>query len=117
MHRACAEAGRMHRAERGGGVAFIARRPSGTAANGPAGMSDDDKLNLRPASAQELEESLSFALRFSGRKRVHHADDAMARITAERLVQHLERSGFVLMKRPPATPPSTSRHSHPNATD
>ena len=52
-------------------------------------MSDDDKLNLRPASAHEIEESLSFALRFSGRKRVHHADDAMARITAERLVQHL----------------------------
>ena len=80
-------------------------------------MSDDDKLNLRPASAQEIEESLSFALRFSGRKRVHHADDAMARITAERLVQHLERSGFVLMKRPPAAPPSTSGHSHPNAAD
>ena len=80
-------------------------------------MSDEDKLNLHPASAQEIEESLSFALRFSGRKRVHHADDAMARITAERLVQHLERSGFVLMKRPPAAPPSTSRHSHPNATD
>ncbi len=76
-------------------------------------MSDDDKLNLRPASAHEIEESLSFALRFSGRKRVHHADDAMARITAERLVQHLERSGFVLMKRPPSTAPSTSGHSHP----
>ena len=57
-------------------------------------MSDEDKLNLRPVSAQESEESLSFALRFSGRKRVHRADDpAMARITAERLVQHLERSG------------------------
>jgi hypothetical protein len=25
----------------------------------------------------------------------------MARITAERLVKHLEASGFVLMKRPP----------------
>lgn len=45
-------------------------------------MSDDDKLSLRPASAQEIQESLSFALRFAGRKRVHHADDAMARITA-----------------------------------
>ncbi len=32
--------------------------------------------------------------------RVHHADDAMARITAERLVWHLRRSGFVVMKRP-----------------
>ena len=80
-------------------------------------VSDDDKLSLRPASAQEIQESLSFALRFVGRKRVHHADDAMARITAERLVQHLEMSGFVLMKKPNRAAPSTSRHSHPNATD
>jgi hypothetical protein len=33
------------------------------------------------------------------------ADDIMARITADRLVQHLERSGFVLMKRPAASAP------------
>jgi hypothetical protein len=32
-------------------------------------------------------------LRYQGRKRVHHADDMMARITAERLVRHLEASG------------------------
>ena len=78
-------------------------------------MSDDDKLNLRPASAEEIEQSLSYALRFDGRKRVRHADDAMARITAERLVQHLERSGYVLMKRPNAAAPSTSTHRHPNS--
>ena len=30
----------------------------------------------------------------------------MARITAERLVEHLTRSGFVLMKQPPAAAPS-----------
>ncbi len=98
-------------------MACAAHCPSGAGFPGAVNVSDDDKLDLRPASAQEIEESLSFALRFSGRKRVHHADDAMARITAERLVQHLERSGFVLMKRPPAAPPRTSRHSHPNATD
>ncbi len=78
-------------------------------------MSDDDKLELRPATAQEIEDTLSFALRFTGRKRVHHADDAMARITAERLVQHLERSGYVLMKKPSRAAPSTSGHGHPNA--
>ena len=78
-------------------------------------MTADDKLALRHASAQEIQESLSFALRFAGRKRVHHADDAMARITAERLVEHLERSGFVLMKRPDRAAPSTSGHGHPNA--
>ncbi len=78
-------------------------------------MSDDDKLQLRPASADEIEQSLSFALRFAGRRRVHHADDLMARITAERLVAHLRQSRFVLMKRPDATAPSTSPHPHPNA--
>ncbi|WP_043344518.1 hypothetical protein [Belnapia moabensis] len=60
-----------------------------------------DDAQLRPATAQEIADSLSFALRFDGRKRVHQADEFMARITAERLVQHLERSGFVLMKQPP----------------
>lgn len=78
-------------------------------------MSDDEKLNLRPASHEEIEQSLSFALRYEGRKRVRHADDAMARITAERLVQHLERSGYIILKKPDATAPSTSQHRHPNA--
>jgi hypothetical protein len=43
-----------------------------------------------------------------GRRRVHDADDMMAQITAERIVQHLEASGFVLMKRPPRAPPTTT---------
>ena len=77
-------------------------------------MSDDDKLDLRPATAQEIQESLSFALRYAGRRRVHHADDMMARITAERLVQHLEQSGYVLMRRPDKAAPSTSGHRHPS---
>jgi hypothetical protein len=77
-------------------------------------MGDEEKAALRPASAQEIQESLSFALRFEGHKWVRHADEAMARITAERLVQHLERSGYVLMKKPGRAATSTSGHSHPN---
>ncbi len=69
-------------------------------------MSDADRL--RPATADEIAQSLSFALRYEGRKRVHHADDVMARITADRLVRHLERSGFVVMKKPAAPDPTTS---------
>ena len=64
-----------------------------------------DVPHLRPATPNEIADSLSFALRFEGRKRVHHADDMMARITADRFVEHLERSGYVLMKRPPAARP------------
>ncbi len=75
----------------------------------------DDKRTLHPATAAELEETLSFALRYAGKKRVHTADDVMARVTAERLVQHLQSSGYVLMRRAPATAPSTSRHRHPNS--
>jgi hypothetical protein len=65
-------------------------------------MPADDPQQLRPATPDEIAEALSFALRYDGRRRVHHAADAMARITAQRLVEHLERSGFVPMKRPPA---------------
>jgi hypothetical protein len=64
--------------------------------------------DLRPATADEIAAALSFALRYRGRKRVFDADDVMAQITAERLVQHLEASGFVVMKKPPAPPPTTS---------
>jgi hypothetical protein len=63
---------------------------------------------LRPASVDEIVEALSFALRYQGRKRVYQADDAMARITAERLVQHLRQCGFVLMRAPPAAAPTTA---------
>ena len=56
---------------------------------------------LSPATPDEIAQTLAFALRFDGRKRVRHADELVARIAAERLVKHLERSGFVVMKRPP----------------
>ncbi len=78
-------------------------------------MTDDDKRTLHPATAAELEETLSFALRYAGKRRVHTAVGVMARVTAERLVQHLERSGYVLMKHPAKAVPSTSGHRHPNS--
>ena len=66
-----------------------------------------DTPHLRPATADEIADALSFALRYQGRKRVHHADDMMARITAERLIQHLTASGFVVMKGPPRAAPTS----------
>lgn len=69
---------------------------------------------FRPASADEIATALSFALRYQGRKRVFDADDAMARITAERLVQHLERAGFVIMKAAPRSAPTTA-HMPPSS--
>jgi len=65
---------------------------------------------LRPASPEEITDTLAFALRYEGRKHVHHADDMMARITADRLARHLERSGFVVMKAPARPAHSSTAH-------
>jgi hypothetical protein len=61
-------------------------------------MNDQDRL--REASVDEIAESLAFSLRFDGKRRIHDADATMAMITAERLVRHLQRSGFVILKKP-----------------
>ncbi|HSY95210.1 MAG TPA: hypothetical protein VK793_06305 [Steroidobacteraceae bacterium] len=63
-------------------------------------MSDDPSA-LSLAKFEDLADALAFVLRFQGRKRVHNADELMSAIVAKRLVEHLERSGFVVMKRPP----------------
>ncbi len=57
--------------------------------------------SLTPATPDDIADALAFALRFHGRKRTHNADEIMAEIVARRLVEHLERAGFVVMKRPP----------------
>jgi hypothetical protein len=54
---------------------------------------------LTAADPSDLAAALAFALRFEGRKRVHSADEIMAEIVARRLVDHLRRAGFVVMKR------------------
>jgi hypothetical protein len=61
----------------------------------------DNPDRLTPAAPEDLADALAFALRFDGRKRKHDAAEMMARIVAKRLVEHLERSGFVVMKKPP----------------
>lgn len=72
--------------------------------------------DLRPATAEEIEETLSFALRFKGRKRVDVAGPMVAQIAAEHLRRHLEVSGFIIMKRPTGPAPSTTRY-HPRPDD
>jgi len=61
----------------------------------------DAPERLTPATPEDVADALAFALRFQGRKRVHNADELISKIVAKRLVEHLERSGFVVMKRPP----------------
>ena len=61
----------------------------------------DDRDALSPATPEDVADALAFALRFQGRKRVHNGDEIMSAIVAKRLVEHLQRSGFVLMMKPP----------------
>ena len=60
---------------------------------------------LRPASEQEVAESLSYALRFGadGKPRRTGAEQ-LAPLAAAQLVRHLERARFVVMRRPAARP-------------
>jgi hypothetical protein len=60
-----------------------------------------DAQRLTPAKPDDIAEAIAFALRYGGRKRVNDAGEMMARIVAARLVEHLERAGSVVMKRPP----------------
>jgi len=62
-------------------------------------MRDADELT--PADPEDLASALALALRYSGRKRVHDAEALMSEIVAKRLVEYLDRAGFVVMKRPP----------------
>ena len=39
---------------------------------------------------------------FNRRKRFHEGDKLMADITADHIIRHLDNSGFVIMKKPPA---------------
>ena len=60
-----------------------------------------DAEPLTPANRDDLEQAIAFALRFRGRKRIRSAGDIMATLTAERIVEHLEDSGYVVMRKPP----------------
>ena len=60
----------------------------------------DSADKLIRADPADLTSALAYALRYQGRKHVHNSDEIMAEIVATRLVEHLERSGFVVMKRP-----------------
>ena len=61
----------------------------------------DAAERFTPATAEDLADALAFVLRFNGRQRVHGADELRSAIVDKRFVEHLERSGFILTKKPP----------------
>lgn len=60
---------------------------------------DAARTDLTAATAEEIAEALSFALRYDERGKPRRGGgDLTASIAAERLTEHLRRAGFVVMK-------------------
>jgi hypothetical protein len=68
---------------------------------------DPARADLTAATADEIAEALSYALRYDERGKPRRGGgDLTATIAAERLAEHLRRAGFVVMKTRPARPHS-----------
>ena len=66
------------------------------------------RADLTAATSDEIAEALSYALRYDERGKPRRGGgDLTAGIAAERLTEHLRRSGFVIMKARPARAHST----------
>jgi hypothetical protein len=60
-------------------------------------MPDDQ---LTPASPRDIETCLALALTAGAHSSGRKPAEVTAKVVAERLVAHLERSGFVIMRKP-----------------
>ncbi|MDT8278666.1 hypothetical protein RQ734_21655 [Roseomonas mucosa] len=70
--------------------------------------SDSDGADLTAASADEIAQALSYALRFDERGKPRRGGSELtAGIAAEQLTEHLHRAGFVVMKMRALRPHST----------
>ena len=74
----------------------------------------DDVPPLRPADRPSLLQSLSYALRFNRRLGKQDRDDLIARLAAEQVLEHVERSNYVVMHSPPARAPSIGLPANPH---
>lgn len=73
----------------------------------------DDAALLRPADRPTLLHTLAFALKHDRKSARAERDGLIARIVAEHLLEHLERSNYVVMQKPPVRAPSIPLPSNP----
>ena len=74
-------------------------------------MDEQPAPRLLPVTSDELEQAVSHALRFDGRKHFKLSGEIMGKITAAHLVRCLTQGGFVVMKRPPPALPTRCAHA------
>ena len=69
----------------------------------------DTPDQLSPATEADTLLALSYALKHDGKRAFRNADTLMAEITAAHLLDYLNRSGFVVMKRPAGRAPTAPK--------
>ena len=70
-------------------------------------QTDPTRAVLAAATPEEIAEALSYALRFDERGKPRRGGwDFAAGLAAERLADHLRRSGFIIMRARPTRPHS-----------
>ncbi len=75
-------------------------------------MTDTTPPPLKSADREDVIASLSYALRFDSRGKARRvAENIIARMAAERMVDELDRAGFVVLRKPPAPAHSSSTFS------
>ena len=77
----------------------------------------DDVPPLRPALRADVVQTLSFVLRHGRRVARAEQDDLIARIVADQIMDHMERSNPVVMQKPPAQALSAAFPHNPNQTE
>jgi len=77
-------------------------------------MPDDDLL-LQPADRSTLLLTLSFALRHDRRAVRQERENLIARLAAEHVLEHLERSNYVVMQKPAASLHSAQFSTNPKS--
>lgn len=78
-------------------------------------MNEEPPPRLLPVTSDELEQAVSHALRFDGRKHFKLAGEIMGKITAAHLVHCLSQGGFVVMKKPPPALPLAEDCAYANS--
>jgi hypothetical protein len=76
--------------------------------NEPPTDADFTQAGLVAATPQEIADALAYALRFDDRgKPRRNGWDFVASLAAERLTEHLQRAGFVVLRSQPGRLPHT----------
>ncbi len=75
----------------------------------------DRKLTF--ASREDLIQAIQHGMLLDGRKRSHHWDRINAQVAAEKLVDYLAKSNFVVMRGPPAPAHNGQTNDKPDSSD